>query len=94
MRFDLEYCESVKSVRIPRQIVIPVESLKVGADVAEDGLDDGLGGGVAQSGLQSNQFHQVAGVTTDLGRERIKASLLPSSGAFSGFLEKQSQIPL
>ena len=48
-------------------VLIPVESLKVGADVAEDGLDDGLGGGVAQSGLQPNQFHQVASVTTDLG---------------------------
>ena len=47
--------------------VLPVESLKVGADVSEDGLDDGLGRGVAQSGLQANQLYQVAGVATNLG---------------------------
>ena len=45
---------------------MPVESLKVSADVAEDGLDDGLGGGVTQSGLKPNQLNQVAGVATDL----------------------------
>ena len=55
-----------KGTVIEKVEVFPVESLKVGADVSENCLNDGLGRGVAKSGLQANQLYQVAGVATNL----------------------------
>ena len=48
-------------------LIVPVESLEVGADIAKNGLDDGLRGGVAKPSLQPNQLDHVTGVTTYLG---------------------------